>query len=207
MKHWAPLLLLLAGLLVLSSARADSIWQRRTPQAAFLFVDTRARLPGDLLTIVISETTGVDNKDKRDMNKDTNAGATFNFAGKTSAGTLTTRSGTVDLNTQGTSTRGFSSQSAYSVAQNFLDHMTVTVVGVYPNGNLAIEGVRQRLVSREMRTLHLTGVVRPIDIAADNTIQSQSIANLQISYGGEGPESHFTNQGWFGRIVNYVWPF
>jgi len=69
-----------------SSGRAEgeSLWKKRTPQAAFLFTDTRARSVGDVLTIVVSETTGIDQREERDMEKKTKTGAVFNLKGKSS---------------------------------------------------------------------------------------------------------------------------
>ena len=85
--------------------------------------------------------------------------------------------------------------------------MTVTVVGVLPNGNLVVEGRRCRVITHETRVLVVSGVVRPLDIGPYNTVQSSFIADFQVVYEGKGPESSFTNQGWLGKIVNYVWPF
>ena len=85
--------------------------------------------------------------------------------------------------------------------------MTVTVIDVLPNGNLLIEGTRRRVVSGEERMLRVSGMVRPSDITVNNLVESQFIANFQVSYGGKGTDSRFTNQGWFSRIVNHVWPF
>ena len=76
-----------------------------------------------------------------------------------------------------------------------------------PNGNLIVEGYRQRMITREMRTLKVMGIVRPADIGPLNTVQSQYLANLHITYDGRGPESSYTNQGWGGRIFNKIWPF
>jgi flagellar L-ring protein precursor FlgH len=57
-----------------------------------------------------------------------------------------------------------------------------------------------------MRVLRLSGIVRPADIGANNTVQSNFIADLYINYEGRGPESAYTNQGWGGRIFNKLWP-
>ena len=88
-----------------------------------------------------------------------------------------------------------------------LNGLSVIVVDVLPNGNLVIEGTRRREVSKEVRWMRVTGVVRPIDIEIPNTINSKSIANFNIVYEGGGVESRFTNQGWAGRITNKIWPF
>ena len=64
---------LLFGLLglLLSSAvvQADSIWERRDPNHAYLFRDQRARRVGDLLTVVIRESTLFNGKEKSKMQK------------------------------------------------------------------------------------------------------------------------------------------
>ncbi len=188
------------------SARADSLWSRRDPRSAFLFVDSRARRVGDVLTIVIEETTGVDNKDERQMSKDTKAGGILGFKGSTTAGKLS-RAGQVDVDVSGSSTRSFDGKSQYSVGRHFQERVSVTVVDVLPNGNLVITPYRRRVVSGEERLTRLSGIVRPIDVALDNTVQSQFIANLQVDYVGRGAESRFTNQNYFGRVLNYLWPF
>ena len=63
------------------------------------------------------------------------------------------------------------------------------------------------MITREMRTLRLTGVVRPADIGPNNVVQSFYVPNLYISYEGRGPESTSTNQNWGGRIFNKLWPY
>ena len=85
--------------------------------------------------------------------------------------------------------------------------LVVAVMDLLPNGNMVIGGRRQRVVSGELRTLVISGIVRPLDIRPDNTIRSQFIANFRVDYLGKGPESEFTNQGWFGKTLNALWPF
>ena len=111
------------------------------------------------------------------------------------------------MSTLTTSQREFSGASQYNVAQNFTDRITATVVAVQPNGNLIVEGVRTRVVGKEVRTLCVSGVIRPIDITPTNTIQSQYVGDFKISYLGKGDQSAFTNQGWLGLFFNHKWPW
>ena len=186
--------------------KADSLWDRRAPRAAYLFTDNRARRVGDLLTIVVRETTDIDHRDKRANNKNTEAGGIFKFKGS-AVDAVTSRAASADFDSSATSKRTFDSKAEYSSAQQFIDHMTVTVVDVLPNGNLLIEGKRRRVVSGEERAMCVSGMVRPDDIASGNVVQSEKIANFQITYEGKGQESAYTNNGWVGRIMNRVWPF
>jgi flagellar L-ring protein precursor FlgH len=199
---------LTACLLAPAASRADSIWQRHNFFSSFLYVDNRARRTGDIVTVVIVENTGIGNSDQRNLKKSSDTGGGLGLKGDitgTNQGAVRTAKSdlTVDVN----SSRAFNGSSAYNINQTFADTMTCTVVGVQPNGNLMIEGFRQRTVTREARTLRVSGVIRPLDIAFDNTIPSTFVGNLQIQYLGRGVETNFTNQGPFSRFFNYVWPF
>ena len=198
--------LALVALLVSTCARADSLWSRRTPQGGYLFVDDRARAPGDLLTIIVQETTGINHQETRDASKTTNTGGNFNLAG-TTTGNVNSKTANAAVDVSGGATRLLNGTSQFTSDSTFADRMTVTVVGVMPNGNLIIEGMRLRVVSGETRTLRVSGVVRPDDIGANNTVGSQYIANFRVTYEGKGQESHFTSQGWVNRMMNHVWPF
>ena len=85
--------------------------------------------------------------------------------------------------------------------------MTVVVKHVLPNGNLVIEGYRKRVVAGEDRMLRVRGVVRPIDIAVNNVVQSQFIANLEIIYTGKGVESAYASPNWWGLIYEQALAF
>jgi flagellar L-ring protein precursor FlgH len=187
---------------------ADSIWQRHNFYSSFLYVDNRARRVGDIVTVLIAENTDIQHQDQRNLNRKSDTGGglslTGNITGTSKTANRTANSGlTTDVNAN----RGFNGTSAYNINQTFTDTVTCTVVAVLPNGNLMIEGFRQRVVTREVRTLRLCGVIRPLDIHYDNTISSTFVANFQIQYLGRGVETNFTNQGWLSRALNRVWPY
>jgi flagellar L-ring protein FlgH len=187
---------------------ADSIWQRHNFFNSFLYVDNRARRLGDIVTVLITENTDIQNQDQRNLSSKTDTGGGLslngNITGTSKTANRTANSGlTTDLNAN----RSFAGSSAYNINHTFTDTVTCTVVGVQPNGNLMIEGYRQRVVTREVRTLRLCGVIRPIDIAYDNSIPSTYVANFQIYYLGRGVETSFSNQGWLSRFWNHVWPW
>lgn len=185
---------------------ADNIWQRRTPERGFLFYDSKARNVGDNVTVIISQTTNVDNKEDRTMSKATSSSGAFDMKGSSDGG-FGEQGAAASLALNSKSARKFDGEAAYSAAQAFTDRLTVTVMDVLPNGNMVVSGERRVRVAGEEKVLVLTGVIRGLDINADNTINSQYIAQAQWSFQGGGPSQKYTRQGWLGRAVNVVWPY
>jgi flagellar L-ring protein FlgH len=187
-------------------APADSLWSRRERRTAFLFEDNRGRQIGDLVTIAINEASNIGNNETNLLQKTTGFAHTFSFKGDSSSGT-NKLAGAADLSLTGSANRNLNGLAQFSSVRNYTDFITVTIIDVLPNGNLVVEGHRTRFVAGEERTLRVTGIVRPMDIAAQNTVQSQFIANFQISYVGKGPDTDFNRYGWFGRAMNFIYPF
>lgn len=184
----------------------ESIWQRRSPENSLLFYDTRARYPGDLVTVVVSQQTDVDSIENRGLNKSTQAGNTLDIDFE-SGGAFGVKAANAAFDFGATSGREFDGSSNYRSAQGFTDRVTATVTQVMPNGNLVISGQRDVQVGGEMRTLILSGVIRPIDLSPQNMVHSRYIADFRLTYEGAGPSQAFTRQGWLGRAANRIWPF
>ena len=60
------------------------------------------------------------------------------------------------------------------------------VTQVLPNGNLVVAARQEFRVNSELRELQVTGVIRPQDIASDNTVLHDRMAEARIAYGGRG---------------------
>lgn len=201
------IIIITAGMTVApQDAIADSLWKKRDPQRAYLFYDSRARNVGDLLTLIISEASEVENSENRSMDKNSSNGASADYAAGSSGG-LATQAANASLDFASSAKRAFSGKANYRDSREYTDHITVTVVDVLPNGNLVISGRRCLSIAGEQRTLVISGVVRPIDLGPDNKISSRYVADLKTVYEGEGTSKKFTRQGWFSRAANKVWPF
>ncbi len=192
-RRWLLLTPLVVGA-TLGVVRADNIWDRRDPRYANLFQDNRARNIGDILTVVINETTASNDREQRAQDKSNSANGNINLLGETASGDAGFR-------------RRFNGSAQLTSDRRFQDRLAVTVVDVMPNGNLVVEGYRSRVVAGEERVLKITGVVRVQDIGAGNAVQSTSLANARISYLGRGPMTRSVNQNFLGRVMNRIWPF
>jgi flagellar L-ring protein precursor FlgH len=63
------------------------------------------------------------------------------------------------------------------------------------------------MVGHEEKHIYLSGIVRRIDIAEDNTVPSSRIADAEIEYTGRGDVSDTQRRGWLSRTIGKLWPF
>jgi flagellar L-ring protein FlgH len=78
---------------------------------------------------------------------------------------------------------------------------------VLPNGNLVVSARQEFRVNNELRELSVTGVIRPQDIASDNTVQHDRMAEARITYGGHGELSEAQHTRWGQQLMDILLPF
>jgi len=190
-------------LLVSDGLQAGSIWAKRGKTAQSLYADDVARRIGDVLTIKISEDSKQDNKAKRDLQKQSALSSSFD--GKLGIGrVLPTVPG---FTTEAQSDNELKSKGDVQDQRSFVDQVTVVVVDLLPNGNLVVTGTRDRDIAGDVQTIEVSGIVRPSDVAYDNTIKSQQVANFRIVTKNSGVSASYGKPGWFGQIANFLWPW
>jgi len=85
--------------------------------------------------------------------------------------------------------------------------LPVRVMQVLPSGDLFIEATKVVMVGEEEHHIYVSGIVRKIDIAEDDTVPSSRIADAEIEYTGRGDISDTQRRGWLGRLLSKIWPF
>lgn len=181
--RWLWLILVGLGLVAgVPGAGAESLW--RDGRHGVLFTDVRASRLGDMVTVLVVESSSTDRKAETNTKKESdNQFALPNFFGNTHF--LAGRSGN----------KGqfeFSGENEQKASGNITRQDAVTaqiparVMKVLDNGLLVVEGRRVVVVNDETQTLAFSGVVRPDDIAPDNTVRSNQIADAEITVLGKG---------------------
>jgi len=85
--------------------------------------------------------------------------------------------------------------------------VTVTVVEVFPNGNLYVRGEKQLALTGSAETIQISGIIRQEDIGRNNKVYSRRMANALISYTGTGEVSNAGKVGWGTNLLMKIWPF
>ena len=161
--------------------------------------DKRAHQVGDILTVQLSETFSSTKSITSQTAKEDAIGAEV---GPT--GILRNFAGVGGNVSKSNSFKGSGSASQSNSLTGFI---SATVVKVYPNGNLEIKGQKRLRLTDGSEYIRLSGIVRPQDISASNTVSSNLIAEAQIEYVGSGTLSNEARPGWGSRIFRAVSPF
>lgn len=85
--------------------------------------------------------------------------------------------------------------------------VAVSVVEIMANGNLILRGEKQLALTEGSEIIQVAGIIRPDDVAPNNTVQSRRLANAQIAYKGTGDLANATKAGWGTSALLKLWPF
>jgi len=86
-------------------------------------------------------------------------------------------------------------------------NIAVRVNKEMPNGDLFLEGTKVVLINNEEYHLYVSGLVRRVDIAQDDTVASSRIADAQIEFTGRGDIADQQRKGWLAKILESLNPF
>lgn len=167
------------------------------------FLSRTAKGIGDILTIVVSETsTASYNVSTTAAKKDDNsvASAVLPFVSALKIPLLDQLLG--GLSTGASSSNNGSGSTTQS--GKLTARVTVTVKQILPNGNMVIEGVRMIKVNKEEQQITFTGIVREDDIRSDNTVLSERVAEARITNLGKGLAADRQRRGILTRILDWL---
>jgi flagellar L-ring protein precursor FlgH len=176
-------------------AQAQSLWPEN---GRSMFTDHKASAVGDLVTVVVTEAITAQTQSRtsqaRSLQMDLGGGSGF-----------------LSLLPGGGFESGQDASSSRAVGStvSVQARVTLRVAQVLPNGVLRLEGERDLLLRDEPYRLRVSGLVRQLDIQADNTVSSDRLADVRIVL--EGPRRPFTGNNplqWvldgFGALLRFL---
>ena len=178
-----------------------SVWAQDggTSYANYLFSDQRAHEVGDLLTVLVLESSSASNQASTMVDKEDRA----QFSASASYGRNASGAGFLPLFDSEMSNK-YEGDASTKRSGEVRATITARVEDVDEHGNLVIQGSRTVEVNNEKQMMMLSGVVRPRDVAADNTVLSSKIVDAQITYKGKGVVQQGHRPGWFVRFINWL---
>lgn len=187
---------------VVASYQPNSLF--RTDARGF-FKDQRAHRIGDILTVnvTINDSAQIANQTSRGRTSTNSAGVGGAIGSIFGAIAPSLPSTDIDVSS------GINDAGTGSVnrSESLETQVAAVITQVLPNGNLVIEGHQEVRVNFEVRDLIVAGIVRPEDIASDNTIDSAKIAEARIAYGGRGQITDVQQPRYGQQVLDAILPF
>jgi flagellar L-ring protein precursor FlgH len=108
---------------------------------------------------------------------------------------------------EGSSDSSYSGDGAVDRKEQIEVKLAALITQILPNGNMVIHGKQEVAVNFEKRILSVDGVIRPQDIAIDNSIPYEQIAEARIAYGGEGDITDVQQARYGQQLYDVIFPF
>ncbi len=193
MKKLLVSFLILESCVLSLASFPDSIWNSN---ASSPYSVSKAFKVGDIVTIIILETTSAAQKAGTDTNASDSLAASFNSNLQSMYHPSKAASGSL-----GNTYKGLGSTTRTS---NVTAKVAAVVIKVLPNGNLIISGEHKVEVNDEMQTIKISGMIRPKDVSLQNSVYSYQVAGATVSVKGTGSVNEAGEPGILSRIFNWV---
>lgn len=181
---------------------ADALWR---PGARAFFKDQRASQVGDIITVVVNMNDTANLKNVTTAQRQASeTGGVPNFFGLESVVPAAITPSSL-VSTTSTNSNVGTGQIQRNEAVTL--RLAGVITQVLPNGNLVVAARQEFMVNSELRELRVTGVVRPEDIASDNTVSHDRMAEARIAYGGRGNLTDLQRARWGQQMLDILLPF
>lgn len=186
---WAMIMVMVLSL-GFGTAEAKSLWADR---GWSLYSDHKAHDVGDILTVIINEST------KTSATKSTSNG-------KSGSTSVSAGVGIFDFlkAASASGSDSFKANGSASDVNSVSGRITVTVVDVLDNDNMVVEGTQSIWQNRDEHRITFRGIVRRDDVRYDNTIYSNQVADATVRFDGKGPLNAKQRQGILTQIFNFL---
>ena len=184
---------------------AQSLW--KDSLTVSMVADKRAHGVGDILTILVQESSTATKNNNTSTEKKTAMDASIaSFLYSPGASGFLTKGGQLPAIKYGYD-HSFSGGGSINNSETIDARLAVRVVETLPNGNLIVEGTKKTSFGGETQDAVLRGAVRQEDITANNTVYSYNLADVTLKYVSKGAITDTQRKGWFTKIWEKVTPF
>ena len=183
----------------------------RENRGGFFANDIRAARVGDILTVTLSESFSASKSTTNSTSKADTFGVTLPPVIFGQQGILGTGASGETLLDNADLTAGaaqtFAGAGTAAQTNTLTGSISVTVVRVFPNGNLEVQGQKKLVLNDGSEYVRVSGIIRPEDISATNTVSSAKLAEAKITYTNAGVYAESGRPGWLSRTFRQITPF
>ena len=165
--------------------------------ARSLFADQKANRVGDAVTILVVEAASASNNTQ----SSTSRASTLGLTGSANLNSTAT-SPSIGANLGTTNT--FQGQGTTSSVGSITAKISARVDSLAANGNMWINGSRVISINGENQVIKVSGIIRPSDVQADNSVYSYNISDAKIVLEGNGVISNAQSPGWFTKFFHWL---
>lgn len=182
-----------AGILALTFAfqagATESLFDSTTYRP--MIADKRARQVGDMVTVVVTESSSATTSADTSLQRNNSIGVQVQAQGQP-------HGLNIGLNNE------FDGGGRVARAGRILAQLNVNVTAIAPNGDMLISGEQQIELNTERQHMRLEGRVRSADLSATNTVPSNRIADLKLSYIGNGDLARRQEPGFLSKVMSWL---
>ena len=189
----------------IAAPEANALW--RNGSRAF-FKDQRAAQVGDIVTILVqvADTATLNNNTQGTRNSNETMGVP-NLFGLEAAIPRTIAAAVPSTLVSVSSANGNTGKGQMARNETVTVRLAGVITQVLANGNLVVMARQEMRVNSELRELQVSGVIRPQDIASDNTVLHDRMAEARIAYGGRGQMTELQTPRWGQQLLDILLPF
>ena len=161
-----------------------------------LFADQKAIRVGDAVTVLVFEESSASNDSKSTMSRE----SALSFSATANTGAATVPGGALSIGSGNSFKGSGNAQSQGSVRAK----ISARVDSLLPNGNMFISGSRTISVNGDDQIIKISGVIRPSDVQADNSVYSYNISEANIFFDGSGMVDRSRSPGWLTKLFHWL---
>jgi flagellar L-ring protein precursor FlgH len=162
---------------------------------------------GDLVTIDIVTSTSAANADNDSLKRTGSVADTLtSFMGvPLSFGHV--NGAQISPNIASSLDQEYTGAGSAAASNNVSGQVEAVITHVDANGTLALAGRTNVNINGNVTSIVVTGYASPDDIAANTTISSNNVADMNVQYVGNGPINAAHQVPWLQQALTKFWPF
>jgi flagellar L-ring protein precursor FlgH len=163
---------------------------------------------GDLVTIdIVTSATANDTDNSSLSRKGTIANTLTSFMGVPLNFGISANGTPFSPSINASSDQTYAGAGSAAATSNVTGQIEAVITHIDPNGTLALSGRTNVNINGNVTSIVVTGYASPDDIAANTTISSNNVADMNVQYVGNGPINDAHRVPWLQQLLSKFWPY